>query len=115
MTVITITVRPLGRGRFSAHLNERLLVEGSRIPLFCAARVLQSEGLPADTILVMKHAGSDTIALRGRLSILAGLTVHEGDRNGLRITKYRTIYEDMPLPSVRCEQGQANATRPVLA
>ena len=40
MTVITITVRPLGRGRFSACLNERVLVESSRTPLFCATRVL---------------------------------------------------------------------------
>jgi hypothetical protein len=62
----------------------------------------------------MKHAGPDTVALRGKLSILAGLVVHEGDHDGLRVAKYRTLYEDMPLPSVRVQQGAALTASQVL-
>ena len=48
---IRIVIAPIGRGRYSAHLGERLLVASARTPFFDAARVLLAEGIDPDTRL----------------------------------------------------------------
>ena len=74
------------RSRFIA----RLAVDGRVLgafstPLCGAARVLASEGVPADTVLQMRHAGSDVVALAATVGVAAGLTVEE---EGLRFVKW---------------------------
>jgi hypothetical protein len=59
----------------------------SRQPFLQAARVLKAMGHHPDTTLVMRHAGSDVMALRGRLGIAAGLTVDE--YNGTRFAPWK--------------------------
>jgi hypothetical protein len=59
----------------------------SRQPFLQAARVLKAMGHHPDTTLVMRHAGSDVVALRGRLGIAAGLTVDE--YNGTRFAPWK--------------------------
>jgi hypothetical protein len=43
-----------------------------------AARVLVEKGYDPNVLLVMKHSGSDIVALRARLGKAAKLTVEEG-------------------------------------
>jgi hypothetical protein len=62
--------------QFEARLNERQLCV-SRTPFFAAARALQAEGVDPNTILVMRHSGSQTDSLRARLGVAAGLTIEE--------------------------------------
>ncbi len=74
--IIRITIRSVGRGRFAAHLDDRLLCV-SETPLLSAARVLQAEGVPATTRLEMIHEGSATVAMRMTVGVAAGLRVSE--------------------------------------
>jgi hypothetical protein len=54
-------------------------------PFCCSARALMKRGFPADTILIMRHRGSDTESLRAPINIAARLTVRE-DRCGPRFS-----------------------------
>jgi hypothetical protein len=49
----------------------------SRTPFFDAARTLVAAGYSPDTILILRHVGSDTDSLRARLGTAASLTVEE--------------------------------------
>jgi hypothetical protein len=51
-------------------------------PLCSSARVLLAEGIPPETVLQMRHAGSDVIALRAKLSVAARLKVNEEGSTG---------------------------------
>lgn len=73
---ISITIHSVGRGRFAAFLDDRLLCV-SETPLLSAARVLQAEGLPATTRLEMIHEASATVAMRTTVGVAAGLRVSE--------------------------------------
>jgi hypothetical protein len=79
---VRIVVSPIGRGRYSAWLGDRVLVTSARTPLLDAARVLLAEGLDPATVLEMQHAGSAIVAMRGQSGKLARLTVRESDRDG---------------------------------
>lgn len=75
---IVIIVTPRGEGRFDAMtLDGTPLVAGARAPLLDSARVLVARGGDPDAVLVMRHSGSDTVALRARLGAAAALTVDE--------------------------------------
>jgi hypothetical protein len=76
--VITIILNPIGRGRFAAALDERVLCR-SRRPFLDSARVLLAEGADPATPFAMRHAGSDYDALRSTIGQAAGLTVLEPD------------------------------------
>jgi hypothetical protein len=77
---LVLTVKAIGpsaRGtQFVATVDGRGLTR-SHQPFLDAARVLLAEGTDADTVLVMRHEGTNRDALRGRLGDLAGLTVSE--------------------------------------
>jgi len=60
---------------FDARLDGRLLVSRSTQPLFDACRALIAEGVDPATPIVMRHAGSDTDALRATVGAAAGLTI----------------------------------------
>jgi hypothetical protein len=63
-------------GLFEARLGDRLLCM-SRQPFLTAARVLVSEGHDPDSVLVMRHTGSNADALSAKLGVAARLTVNE--------------------------------------
>jgi hypothetical protein len=73
---ISITVCSVGRGRFAAFLDGRMLCV-SKTPLLSAARVLQAEGVSATTRLEMVHEGSAIVAIRTTVGVAAGLRVSE--------------------------------------
>jgi hypothetical protein len=59
-------------------------------PLLGAARVLLSEGIPPEACLQMRHAGSDTIALRSMVGGAAGLAIsEEGSTGAPQFTKWK--------------------------
>lgn len=103
---MNLTIRSLGRGRFAALLGDRLLCE-SKTPFFDAARVLQREGVPGDTILTMSHAGSSTVAMRSTVREAAGLNVVDNDFDGPRFIAYRKPPVMLPFPGVPGQQGAA--------
>ena len=76
-----IEVTPTTPGCFSAAVNGEILVISSRQPFFDACRSLLNAGADPNSWVVMRHAGSDVEALRGKLGILAKLSV-EDDRLG---------------------------------
>ena len=62
-TVITVTPTVRRPGRYDACLDDgHVLVTASRQPFFDAARRLLDLGYDPTTVLVMRHAGSDTDA-----------------------------------------------------
>jgi len=79
-TAILIIIEPVGyRGRFSARLDDgSVLVTASKQPFVDAARRLVGLGYDPTTVLVMRHTGSDTDALTGRIGAAAKLRVKEG-------------------------------------
>jgi hypothetical protein len=75
---LIITITPADRvGRFDAFVAGALIVAGSRQPFLDACRVLAAEGVPANTVVTMKHAGSVTACLRGQIGVATGLSVDE--------------------------------------
>ncbi|MGF9764820.1 hypothetical protein AAII07_58100 [Microvirga sp. 0TCS3.31] len=74
--IISITVCSLGRGRFAAFLDDRMLCV-SETPLLSAARVLQAEAVPATTRLEMIHEESAIVAMRTTVGVAAGYRVSE--------------------------------------
>jgi hypothetical protein len=78
-------------GHFEARLQKsnEVLVQNSRQPFLDAARVLVERGYDPSALLVMKHLGSDNVALRAPLGRAAKLTVEEGP-HGPRFVGGRT-------------------------
>lgn len=77
-----IEVAPTSVGCFSASSNRELLVISSRVPFLDAARVLQSRGVDSNSWLIGRHAGSGTEAVRGKVGVLARLTVEDRPSGG---------------------------------
>jgi len=75
-------------GVFTATLNGVPLCE-SHQPLCAAARELLRRGVPADAVLILRHAGSGHDALRGRLGALAQLTVEDGPNGRPRLRRWK--------------------------
>lgn len=98
---ISITCKPLrpskasSRPRYATHLNGQHLCD-SATPFFSSARALMREGADPEAILVMRHEGSEVVALTGKLHLAAKLTVTEDDTRGLRVTRYRDPALRMP-------------------
>ncbi|WP_157934167.1 hypothetical protein [Microvirga ossetica] len=85
-----LTLRPLGRGRFSASIDGRVICE-SRTPLFDAARILYREGIPPETVIAMSHEGSQVVSMVSTVGKAAKLTVIERDDRGLTFETYRPL------------------------
>jgi hypothetical protein len=73
---ITIVVTARRKGRYEAHLGERVLCT-SKKPFFDAARRLIALGFDPGIALVMRHAGSETECLRSTIGAAAALTVED--------------------------------------
>ena len=79
MIIIIVTPTPKRAGCYDACLGDgRVLVIASRQPFFDAARRLLGLGYDPTTVLVMRHEGSDTDCLTGRIGAAAKLRVKEG-------------------------------------
>lgn len=92
---VVITVSPArdGGGRPSGLLSatvDRTIVAASATPLADAARALLAEGTPADTVLVMRHAGKDHDAVRTTVGAAAALTVRDSAIGKPRFTRWRS-------------------------
>jgi hypothetical protein len=83
--MLALVVSPVGKGRYAAHLGDRCVIASAREPFFAAARVLLAEGVDPGTPLTMRHAGSNTVALRSTVGAAAKLTVREDDRCGPKL------------------------------
>jgi len=80
-----------GRGQlFDGKVNGQVVVERSPTPFSDGARRLVEFGHDGNATLVMKHAGSNVVALSGKLSIAAGLTVRE-DRGVPQFVRYHQM------------------------
>src|SRR5262245_28665189 len=74
-------IKPNGApDRYDAIVNGELLVTSSRTPFTDAARVLVGRGCDTNSILILRHFGSDTNCLIAKIGIAAKLTVKEPDR-----------------------------------
>jgi len=100
MTPIIITIAPIppmdpqmserpGPHRFDAFMGDRWLCR-SWTPFLAGARVLAADGVPPETPLLMRHVGSDTIALISTVGAAAALTVREGD-GPMRFTRFQSF------------------------
>jgi hypothetical protein len=111
-TELVITVSPTGSpGRFRAVLagTGELQVGSSRQPFMDAARVLIENGRDPGAVLVMKHAGTDAVALWARLGTAAQLTVEEGDRIP-RFRRWKALLDAAGTPwSGFCEESNREA------
>jgi hypothetical protein len=82
-----LTLRPLGRGRFAASVDGRVVAEG-RTPIFSASRALLQEGVSPDEPLIAFHEGSQIISMTTTVDQAARLTVIERDSGGIHIAPY---------------------------
>jgi hypothetical protein len=77
MIIVTPTAR--GPGRYDTRLEDgRVLGKPSKQPFVDAARRLLDLGHDPTTVLVMRHAGSDTDCLTAQIGVAARLRVKEG-------------------------------------
>jgi hypothetical protein len=94
-TPLVIIVRPHIKSNGERHSNlfdARLEGESETLcesnqPFLDSARILVNRGHDPGTILVMRHASSDVVALRGALGTAAKLTVDE--HNGTVFAKWK--------------------------
>jgi hypothetical protein len=77
--IIKIVIAPVpGRpSTYTASVGDWLVCRATNMPFLDAARALISEGQHPESILVMRHEGSDADALRAPLGIAARLSVEE--------------------------------------
>jgi hypothetical protein len=92
--VAAITTRP---GYYTARADGRLLCR-SRQPFLDGARELLASGYPADSIIIMRHAGTEVVAMTSTIGNAARLTVTEevGRSPRLRRWKPRNLGEGSP-------------------
>jgi hypothetical protein len=74
---ILITAVALGGSRFEAWCDDQLILACTREPLLHSARALIAVGYHPDTIVTMRHAGSEIDALTARIGTAAGFYVEE--------------------------------------
>jgi hypothetical protein len=98
--LVAIAVEQADRvGHFRARLGARVIIATTRQPLCDGARILLRGGVDPDAFAVMRHAGSGTDALRGRISAAAQLTVDENPRHRFRpIQAWDTPPAPVPAP-----------------
>ena len=96
VTFAPITSRP---GYYTARGDGRLLCR-SRQPFLDGARRLLASGYPADTMIVMKRAGSVIEALRSTVGRAAALTVSEEENRPPRFKRWKPRYMGEGSPPV---------------
>lgn len=97
LLLIPIRSKP---GQYAAYLGNRELVR-SRQPFFDAARVLLRDGFDPNSVLIAKHKGSSTVAMRSTAGEAARWTIEESDRRGLQKRRWK------PHPHAASSEGVA--------
>jgi len=100
IAIVIITSIVGRRGWFTARHDGRLLYH-SRTPLLDGARTLLAAGYPPNTILVMKHAASDVVALSSIVGAAARLTVNDNRLGTPQFRRWRAPGGDVAAPPVR--------------
>lgn len=80
---VLIRAFPLGGSWFEAQCSGQLIVARTREPLLDGARALLAAGYHPDTVIVLRHAGSDINALRARIGTAARFYVEESGHGPL--------------------------------
>ena len=84
---------------FDARLigEEELLCSSNNVFCDAARRLLSSGRAEPDDVLLMRHAGSETLALRAKIGDAAKLTIEERDEgpHGIRFVPWKPM---VPLP-----------------
>ena len=101
MHTVTVTVAPITSrpGYYTARADGRLLCR-SRQPFLDGARRLLASGFPADTVIVMKCAGSVIEALRSTIGRAAAHTVSEEAYRPPRFKRWKPRYMGEGSPPV---------------
>jgi hypothetical protein len=85
-----VTIAPNGPpGHYDAVVNGEMLVHSSRSPFCDAARVLLKRRVDSNSWLILRHAGSEVDSLRGKVGLIAKLTVAEGERGAPRFRSWK--------------------------
>jgi hypothetical protein len=110
---IGIAIKAKGAGRFEARVerDDRILCV-STTPFLKAARQLIDEGYDSSSILSMRYASSDTECLRGKLGVVAALTVEDTDY-GPRFRRWKALSTLAVQPRSACfQQGATTLPSP---
>jgi hypothetical protein len=87
--------------RFDAYLDGELILV-SRQPLYDGARELLRRGYRSGTLLTLRHAGKDYDSFAPlEISYLAGWSISESDRGGLKRIRWQPMPEDLKRRSRR--------------
>src|SRR5262245_45966767 len=89
--LIIVHARRDRAGKFDAEVGGERIVRASRVPFCDACRELLRRGHDPATRAVMRHAGSDTLALQAAIGRAATLMVEEGNRP--RFARWRPFGE----------------------
>jgi hypothetical protein len=110
MHTVIVTVAPIATrsGYYTARCNGRLLCR-SRQPFLDSARELLATGYPADTIIVMRHAGSAVEALRSTIGAAARLTVETSEQGTPVFRQWRGPRTRGAGPSIAPCEGAATS------
>lgn len=101
MHTVTVTVAPIpSRPGYYTALVDGCLLCRSRQPFLDGARRLLASGYPADTIIIMKRAGSVIEALHSTVGRAAALTVSEEAYRPPRFKRWRPRYMGEGSPPV---------------
>ena len=73
--MIEIVMASGGPGKFKAMLGSMAITKPTRQPLLDAARALAALGYSAETTIIARHAGSDTVAMRSTVGESARWTI----------------------------------------
>ncbi len=91
--------------KLDAYLDGHYIVT-SREPLFDGARELLRRGYDPDTLMTTRHDGKAVDSFKpAPLGKLAGLTMEESDKRGLRVRKWK------PHPMAASRRGQSPPVR----
>jgi hypothetical protein len=87
--VYELIMEPLRRGQFKATLDGSTVVASTHEPLLAGARALLALGVPPDSVIQTRHAGSPHISMRSTVGAAAALTVLEPKDAGIRFRRWK--------------------------
>jgi hypothetical protein len=112
-----LIVSEIRAGRYAARLDGETEILCKSYQPFCdGARRLIARGHDPASLLVMRHQGSTTDALRARLSVAAKLTVRETQTEPPRLCRWKPWQSRAVSPPVRLNgRAGVETRRPSLA
>jgi hypothetical protein len=113
--LIIVVTEIEGRGRYEAHVGDRIIVKSSRTPFLDAARVLLAEGYDRTTRIFMRHAHDGIDCLTSTVGKAATLEVYEDERGGRPpvFRKWRHSHTPRQSPPIDLNEILASTPRPV--